>query len=116
MVQVNSAELEQFRVVRIRDAEQGDDGMVTVLRPRFLRGPLAWWLQPRLPKPYYRVCLDEIGSFVWQRCDGEQTVAQIAAAMELQFGDEAELAMKRLVLFLGQMERGQLVQLVPPEE
>ncbi len=88
-----------------------EDGLLVLLRPRFMRGPFAWWLQPHLKRPHFRVKLDEIGSFVWRRCDGETTVAQIAEAMEEALGDSAEKAVDRLNLFLGELHRGGMIEM-----
>ena len=103
------------RPVRRVEADE-EDGQVVVLRPRFLRGPLAWWLQPRLKRPHFRVKLDDIGSFIWRRCDGETTVAQLAEAMEQEFGDGAEQALGRIEMFLGELARGEMMGMIVPEE
>ncbi len=105
-----------FRVRRMVGHEVTDDDRVVVLRPRFMSGPFAWWLQPRLSKPHFHVKLDAIGSFVWRRCDEEQTIGQIVNAMEDHFGEDVAPATDRLMLFLGEMERGKMVELIPPGE
>ena len=92
-----------------------DGERVVLLRPRFVRGPLAWWLQPILPHPYLKVHLDEVGSFIWERCDGETTVAEILAAMEAAFGERVSPAIDRLALFLRQLEGGRLIRMRLPE-
>ena len=102
------------RPVRRVEAEE-EDGHVIVLRPRFLSGPLAWWLQPRLSRPHFRVKLDDLGSFIWRRCDGETTVAQLAEALEGEFGDSAEQAVSRIEMFLGELARGEMVGMIVSE-
>jgi hypothetical protein len=92
-----------------------DGERIVLLRPRFVRGPLAWWLQPILPHPYLKVHLDDVGSFIWQRCDGRTTVAEIAEAMEAAFGERVSPAIDRLALFLRQLERGRLIRIQLPE-
>ena len=87
--------------------------LVVLLRPRFMSGPLAWWLQPRLARPYFRVRLDAVGSFIWDRCDGNTTVGQIAAGLEERFGDEVTPAMDRLRIFLRQLQDGQMIRVRP---
>lgn len=99
---------------RLVQSEKDEEGRVVLLRPRFLRGPLAWWLQPLLRRPHFHIHLDELGTFVWDRCDGQTTVTEIAAAMETHFDEKAESAMERLRLFLGELGRGQMIQLVVP--
>lgn len=93
-------------------AAERDGERVVLLRPRFLRGPLAWWLQPVLPHPHFKVHLDEVGSFIWERCDGKTTVAEILAAMEAHFGERVTPALDRLALFLRQLEGGRLIRLL----
>jgi hypothetical protein len=90
------------------------DGKVTLLRPKFLRGLLARWLQPRLSRPFYRVHLDEVGSFIWGCCDGQATVEQIGEKLAAQFGERVAPAERRLSLFLTQMQRGGLIRLMRP--
>jgi hypothetical protein len=92
-----------------------DGELVVVLRPRFMRGPLAWWLQPRLPRPYFKVHLDAVGTFVWKRCDGRTTVAEIARAMQERFGDDFEQAEERLQRFLFELERGKMIRMIVPD-
>lgn len=89
-----------------------DGELVVLLRPRYLRGPLAWWLQPHLRNPHFKVHLDPLGSFVWNRCDGQVTVADIIGQMEAEFGAEEQLQ-QRVVYFLRELERGQMVRLEP---
>jgi len=108
--------LSPFRVERMVDHEVTDEDLVVLLRPRFMSGPFAWWLQPRLSKPHFHVRLDAIGSFVWRQCDGDRTVGQIVEAMEQHFGDDVKPALPRLKMFLAEMERGKMVQLIPPDE
>ncbi len=91
-----------------------NDTRVVLLRPRFISGPLARWLQPRLKKPYFRVHLDDIGSFVWKLCDGQTTVGQIIAAMHVRFGENQKALEERLHRFLGELERGQMIRFRPP--
>ena len=90
------------------------DDLVVLLRPRFMSGPLAWWLQPRLARPYFRVRLDAVGSFIWRRCDGRTTVGEIAAGLQERFGDEVAPAMDRLRLFLRQLQDGKMITVQPP--
>jgi hypothetical protein len=60
------------------------------------------------------VHLDEVGSFVWQRCDGQATVAEIAQAMEQRFGARVAPALERLALFLRQLEGGRMIRMHLP--
>ncbi len=109
-----SVNLLECRPERTAQAEMEGDRVV-VLRPRFLRGLLARWLQPLLRRPYFRVHLDAVGSFVWLRCDGSTPVGQIAQAMEEHFGKQVAPAVDRLALFLRQLEQGQMIRMHLPD-
>jgi len=87
------------------------DGRVDLLRPRFGSGRVGRFLQRRLRPSPYRVHLDELGSFVWNRCDGEHTVAAIAAQMRERYGADLEPVEDRLVAFVRQLLGGQFVRL-----
>jgi len=105
-------ELLSGRPERLVQAEQ-DGELVVLLRPRFQRGPLGRWLQPVLRRPYFRVHLDEVGSFIWSRCDGKTTVAELAEALEAQFGQRVAPATERLLTFVSELRRGGLIRLLP---
>jgi Coenzyme PQQ synthesis protein D (PqqD) len=91
-----------------------DSELIIVLRPRFISGPLAWWLQPRLIRPHFKVRLDPVGTFVWSHCDGKTKVSEIAVAMQEHFGDDFEQAEERLQRFLFELERGKMIRMVVP--
>ena len=91
--------------------ERTPEGRAVLLRPKFHRGPLARFLQPRLRRPYYRIHLDDIGTFVWDHIDGETTVGAIADSVRVQFGDRIEPVYDRLQLFLQQLEQGRLIRI-----
>lgn len=97
--------------VRCVECEAGEGGCVTLLRPKFPKGLLAKWVQPRLARPYYRVKLDEIGSAVWILADGSRTIRQIATEIELRFGDRVRPADARVASFVRELDRGAMVTL-----
>lgn len=49
--------------------------------------------------------LDEMGSMVWQHCDGTQTVYDIAVAMMKKFNDTEQNSIDRLIMFLRYLSR-----------
>lgn len=93
-----------------------DDGEVVVVLPRRndLTGRLLAWL---FFVPESRpVTLDEVGSFVWQHCDGSRTVAELVAllAKEYTLGKrEVEVSLTEYLKTLG--KRGMVGFLVPKE-
>ncbi len=53
--------------VRLLQFETADDGLVTLLKPRFTNRFLVKYVQPQFSRPNFRVTLDRFGS-VMTRC------------------------------------------------
>ncbi|UNK16619.1 PqqD family protein [Paenibacillus sp. N3/727] len=51
-----------------------------------------------------QVRLDDLGAAVTTMCDGNHSVSDIAAAIQAEFGDDAEPLLPRLVKFIELME------------
>jgi hypothetical protein len=94
--------------------EDGPENRAVLLVPKFRWGPLARWLQPRLKRPFVRLKLDDIGSFVWKRFDGRTTFDDIVKAMRDEFGEKAEPAEERLKKFLVLLMKSKFVELYQP--
>lgn len=94
--------------------EDGQEGLAVLLVPRFRKGPLARWVQPRLKRPHIRVKLDEIGSFAWRRMDGLKKFSEIASEMRAHFGEKAEPAEDRLQKFLILLYKDKFIKLLAP--
>lgn len=101
-------------VERTIEWEDGPEGGAVLLVPRFRRGPLARWLQPRLRRPHIRVKLDDVGSFAWRRFDGAATFSSIVAQMQECFGARVEPAGDRLQQFLAMLYKDRFVRLYQP--
>ena len=96
------------------DWREADDGRCVVMRPKFGESRVGQWLAARLADPYYRIRLDEVGTFVWKACDGETPLAVIAERMRAQFGGRVEPAEKRLGMFVRTMLRSRLLEIGSP--
>ena len=94
---------------RRRCAWEEHEGRVAVLVPRFGHGRLGRRFERLLRLRPYRLRLDELGTFVWERLDGERTVREIADDVERMFGEKARPAAERVVIFLRRLERGRLI-------
>lgn len=90
--------------------EQGPEGRVTLLRPKFVSPWLAW-LQHVLPHPVFRVRVDDLGSFLWLQVDGRRTCGDLCQALRERFGDQAEPVQPRALTFLYQMLQGRFITL-----
>ena len=87
-----------------------DGTLAVVLVPRF-RARWMGWLQRRLKNPHIKLHLDELGTAVWIRCDGQRTVGQIGEQLRAEFGEKIEPVWDRLALFLRRMRQGRLIEL-----
>jgi hypothetical protein len=101
----------ELKPVRLVESERTDEDRVVLLKPKFTWGPLRKLLQPRLKRPYYKIHLDEIGTFVWDHIDGETTVGDMANAALAHFGEKIEPVHGRLKTFLAQLERNALIKI-----
>lgn len=106
-MQVNFLDLVPERTM---EWETTEEGRVQILIPKFGKNPVGAWIGRRLRKPYIKIRLDEIGSAVWNACDGQNAVRQIAAMLENQFGDEIKPAYDRLSEFFKQLEYNKFIR------
>jgi hypothetical protein len=91
--------------------EERDGRRVVLHAPRFRGAFLGKWLVPLLPRPTFRISLDAFGSFVWLRCDGNTSVADIGNALRAEFGPDVEPLYERIAAFLRKLEREDLLSI-----
>ncbi len=96
--------------------EDGPEDKAVLLVPRFRKGPLSRWLQPRLKRPCMRVKLDDVGSFVWRRLDGSTSFSTIVEQMKGHFGEKVEPADERLKTFFTILYKDDFVKLYAPSD
>jgi hypothetical protein len=92
-----------------------EDGRCVLLRPRFGTSRPGRWLAALAGDPHYRIRLDEVGTLVWRSCDGRTSLAEIARAMRVAFGDRAEPAEERLGRFVRRMLKGRMIAVEEPD-
>lgn len=90
--------------------EKQEKGLVVLLKPKFKNKLLVKYLLPRIKKPFFRIKLDEIGSYVWELCNEQNTVFEIGEKLKERFGEKIEPVYDRLILFLKQLERGKCIK------
>ena len=61
--------------------------------------------------PYFKVNLDEIGSFFWLNCDGTRTVKDIAELHKKRFGEKVEPLYERITQFISSLEKNRFISL-----
>jgi hypothetical protein len=100
--------------LRQHDFEEHPDGLVTVLVPKFTGRFARRFVMPMLKRPDIRMHLDAVGSAIWLACDGNTSVAQLAALVGGRFGLEPAPAGERVALFLRQLSREGSLTFVAP--
>jgi len=95
---------------------ENDDGEAVIVLPRrtdWVGKALAWMFFVPEARP---IALDDVGTFVWQNCDGGQAVSKLIDLLcaEYQLGKrEAELSLTEFLKMLG--KRGMIGFLIPKE-
>jgi len=84
---------------------------VIVLRPKYVSKIGRTIMMPLLKKKNFRIKLDELGSHVWQNCDGRNSVEKIVAVLEKTFGEKQEQLMERSVKFIMELEKQKFIVL-----
>jgi hypothetical protein len=80
--------------------EIDENGLVTVLIPKFKR-TFANDILSRIGKPHHvRIKLDEFGSEAWLQLNGRQNVSAISKKLVLKFGEKIQPVEERLTKFL----------------
>jgi hypothetical protein len=102
---------------RLVEWEKDSEKKIAVLLvPRFRKGFLKKWLQPRVKRPYIRLSLDDIGSCVWENCDGKRTVREIGKVVEDTFGERVKPVDNRITYFFNTLYKSQFVRYWQTEE
>jgi hypothetical protein len=91
--------------VRAVPFETGEDGRVTLLRPKFV-SPRWSWLQGLMKRPTFRVRLDPKGSFIWLAMDEARTVGELAGLARDEFGEAGEPHEERCGMFVQELIKG----------
>ena len=91
------------------EAERTDAGEVRLLIPR----KESWWVNS-LARFFYvpkhrRITLDEIGSFVWDQCDGKKNVRQVIQALCKRYKLHRKEAEVSVVAYLRMLAKKRLI-------
>jgi hypothetical protein len=104
---MNAAPLNLLELKPVRNVgwETDPDGRAVLLIPKFRSALMQKWVLPLLAKPNFRVKLDAHGSYIWQQCDGQTLIGEIAEKMLTAFGPEIEPVNERIAAFIRKLER-----------
>lgn len=86
-----------------------EDGLFTLLRPKFMN-PRLQWLQRFLARPHFKVKLDAVGTCLWAHIDGTRDGYELVEILHLAFGEKVEPADERTARFLQQLAQGHFVR------
>jgi hypothetical protein len=95
---------------------KGEDGIVTILGPRFKTGIMKKMVGSRLKSPYFKIALDDVGTTVWENIDGTRKIGEIAAILKEKFGEKIEPCNDRLAMFFTQLEMSRFIRYTNLEE
>ncbi len=87
------------------------DGIVTVLFKKQEVSLLDKLFFKKLAEKPYNIDLDEIGSYLWNQCDGTKRVNDIIQLGRAAFGSKIEPAEERIIKFFRQMAGTKLLEL-----
>lgn len=98
------------RLVEWTVVDMGDrEGLVNVSMPKF-RNFIGKHFCDALERPRdITIRLDSYGTFVWLRCDGKTTVAEIGEGLKKEFGKKVGPVFDRLAYFLATLQRQQMI-------
>ena len=103
---VNLLELVPEQLV---DSTRDDEGIVTILGPRFKTGFMKNLIGSRMKSPYFKIALDDIGTAVWENIDGTRNIGEIAEILKEKFGEKIEPVNDRLAMFFTQLEMSRFI-------
>ena len=92
-----------------------NDNLVVVLfkkKPTFIE---KIFFRKMIDKPY-KIDLDEVGSFIWELCDGKNDLSDILQKVKNNFGDKVNPAEERVLNFIKQMKNTKLIQLYEKQD
>lgn len=88
---------------RIYSEQKNDDGLITVIIPKFKNKIAVKLISPRLKSDHFKIKLDKFGSAVWENINGKTKVEKIIKEVKKKFGDELEQEEERITKFIFQL-------------
>jgi hypothetical protein len=91
-------------------SEKTAEGFYVLLKPKYRHPWMVKHVLPRLKNPHYKIKLDDIGSFIWELCDGQKKVEEIAGSLKEKFGEKVEPLYERLGTFFQSLEKNKFIK------
>jgi hypothetical protein len=89
--------------IKLYSEETNEDGLVTVIIPKFKNKIVVKLVSPKLKSDHFKVKLDKFGSAVWTKINGKLKVEKIIKEIKIKFGDELQQEEERITKFIFQL-------------
>jgi hypothetical protein len=89
--------------IKLYSEETNEDGLVTVIIPKFKNKIVVKLVSPKLKSDHFKVKLDKFGSAVWTKINGKLKVEKIIKEIKIKFGDELQQGEERITKFIFQL-------------
>ena len=86
-----------------------ETGLVHLKRLKFRSPLLKKLILPIFSEPYFKIKLDEVGTFVWLEIDGRKTTGMIADAAREKFGQRVHPVYERLGKFIRSLKQSRFI-------
>lgn len=110
---INLLELVPEQIVQ---STRNDEGIVTILGPRFKTSLMKRLIGQRLKTRHFKIALDDIGTAVWENIDGSRNIGEISNILREKFGEKIEPCNDRLAMFFTQLEMSRFIRYTNLEE
>ncbi len=108
---------EWLQLIPVADCQhEWVEDKIVLLIPRAKNPILKFFVSFLNSKPYFRLKLDEVGSFVWQQIDGHRTIDAICRALEQEFNNRVDPADERTVEFFKRLYMYRAVHFLIPQK
>lgn len=100
---LKSANTLDLTPLKIYSDQKNDDGLITVIIPKFKNKIAIKLFSPRLKSDHFKIKLDKFGSAVWENINANTKVEKIIKDVKKKFGDELEQEEERITKFIFQL-------------
>jgi hypothetical protein len=101
--------LEEIVPRRLVDSRTEENGKITLLKPKFKNPFLKKYILPKLKSKHFKIHLDDIGSAVWKKIDGNKNGVEIAREVQEEIDEELEPLYQRLAIFLSALKNNEFI-------
>lgn len=92
-------------------SEDGNDGNITLLQPKFPSRFGRKFITPRMKNPYFHIKLDMLGSSVWKKIDGSKNAGQITDEIESELGNQYPSLNERIGKFFSLLKKAKFIEM-----